>query len=553
MTTGFGNFKRKTAIIAVVCMILTLIPSSSFALETSDISNHWAGSTIQSWIDKGLVKGYEDGTFKPENNITRAEFMTLVNGAFGYTKTATTNYKDVATDSWYANAIAKATAAGYITGYPDGTMRPDNPISREEAASIITKITKYTENAEAANKFADAASMTWSKGLIGAVSSANIMNGYPDGTFVPQYYIKRCEAIVSLNRIISAPAAPSVTMNDDTNKVFGMTTGMEYKLDSNSPVAYNADVFNEIDFSGSHTLLVRFAASGEMPASLSTTLTFTTNAAIIGGGGSGSGISTVAVSDIKVTPTTMTLPAGGATGTITATITPDNATNKTITWTTSDANVATVTNGVVTPVAAGTATITATSAAGGSKKADCVVTVKIAATMATTGLTGIHGDKVYQEFQMKVGDAVIDLSATNVESISVVNPDATEVTLTPDTDSTLWFNVQKATGDYKYTVIDKTGKTYEATLAWTAPTEVTAIATGQSGDHEGITYAEYKLGELDLSSFDAMYEFKADKTIVALTANTDTNLWFNVGSPVGNYTFLVYKGGVWSKAVIAQI
>lgn len=94
---------------------------------------------------------------------------------------------------------------------------------------------------------------------------------------------------------------------------------------------------------------------------------------ISGDGGS----STVAVSSITVTPTTMTLTAGGATGTITATVAPVTATNKNITWSSSNEAVATVVNGIVTPVAMGTATITATSETDHTKTAATEVNKKI--------------------------------------------------------------------------------------------------------------------------------------------------------------------------------
>ncbi|MBX4259721.1 hypothetical protein KTC96_24665 (plasmid) [Clostridium estertheticum] len=73
------------------------------------------------------------------------------------------------------------------------------------------------------------------------------------------------------------PIAPVVTNDDVTNTVTGMTTGMEYKLDSAEYVAYDATTFNGIDFSGEHTLLVRVSAEGINPASADTTLIFTTN------------------------------------------------------------------------------------------------------------------------------------------------------------------------------------------------------------------------------------------------------------------------------------
>jgi len=138
-----------------------------------------------------------------KTNISRAEFMTLVNGIFGYTEVKATTYTDVKADAWYADAVAKAAAAGYINGYPDGTMRPDNPISREAATTIIMKINKLTENADAANKFTDASTLVWSKGAVGAVEFAGIMIGYPDGSFQPKNLIKRGEAVFALDKSVT--------------------------------------------------------------------------------------------------------------------------------------------------------------------------------------------------------------------------------------------------------------------------------------------------------------------------------------------------------------
>ena len=72
--------------------------------------------------------------------------MALVNRAFNYQEKAEIDYKDVADTAWYADAVKIARAAGYISGYEDDTMKPDNPISRQEAATIIMKILRLEEN-----------------------------------------------------------------------------------------------------------------------------------------------------------------------------------------------------------------------------------------------------------------------------------------------------------------------------------------------------------------------------------------------------------------------
>ena len=293
MKRTLTNLKRTVAVLVIFCLMFSLIPASAFAAGASDISGHWAQVTIQSWMDKGLIKGYPDGTFKPDQNLTRAEFMTLANRAFGYTAVVPITYTDVKAGSWYAPEVAKAKGAGYISGYPDGTMKPENPITREEVATIIARLQHLNPDTNAADKYTDAAKIgSWSKGQVGAVTSAQIMQGYPVGSFMPQGPMTRAEVVVA----------------------------------SDNALYYTAPVAN------------------------------------------------IAVRAITVTPTTMALTAGGATGAITATVSPSNATNKIVTWSSSNAAVATVAGGVVTPVAAGAAVITATTAAG-SFTATCTVTV----------------------------------------------------------------------------------------------------------------------------------------------------------------------------------
>ena len=205
------RMRKGMAMLVALCMLLMLMPVSVFAnFAPSDITGHWAEAKIQSWIDEGLIVGYpEDGTFKPEQSITRAEFMRLVNVAFDYTAVAPISYTDVQADSWYATEVAKAEAAGYIHGYGDGTVKPENPISREEAATIISIVKELVSNAAAVSIYRDAAFISdYSEGFVGVVTSAGIMQGYPDGSFRPQGDIKRGEAVEALDNALNytAPA-----------------------------------------------------------------------------------------------------------------------------------------------------------------------------------------------------------------------------------------------------------------------------------------------------------------------------------------------------------
>lgn len=183
----------------LLCFSITLLFAALFLAgpvlaQPSDIGGHWAEKQISEWADKGLAKGYPDGSFMPDSTITRAEFITLVNNSFGLRQRAEASFSDVGATDWFTEEIAKARAAGYIAGYEDGTVKPDNPISRQEAAAILAKISKLdiSGSPAAVNKFKDSASISrWSSGAVSAVVTRGYMSGYPDKTFRPETFITR--------------------------------------------------------------------------------------------------------------------------------------------------------------------------------------------------------------------------------------------------------------------------------------------------------------------------------------------------------------------------
>lgn len=124
----------------------------SFALKASaatDISNHWAEETIAQWVKEGMIEGYEDGTFRPDHSISRAEMAALINRKFHLTSTnGTASFPDVSKDEWQYKPISAATAAGYMKGYEDGTIRPGDAVTRQELAVMLTGLLKLEPGAK---------------------------------------------------------------------------------------------------------------------------------------------------------------------------------------------------------------------------------------------------------------------------------------------------------------------------------------------------------------------------------------------------------------------
>jgi len=207
----------------------------AFASSFTDVQGHWAQEQINKWSVNGLASGYSDGTFKPNNQVTRAEFVALVNRAFNIkSENATTDFTDVKPGSWYYENVAAAKTAGYIGGYTDGTFKPGQTISRQEAASILVRLLKLETTTEGVAQFEDSGQIPeWSRGNIGAVSQSGLMRGMPDNTFQPLKGITRAEAVVSLDRALEyvpgeVPQQPTSTAAVfDKSGTYGPATGTE--------------------------------------------------------------------------------------------------------------------------------------------------------------------------------------------------------------------------------------------------------------------------------------------------------------------------------------
>ena len=167
----------------------------------TDFINHWA----KSYIIDGMNKGWVDTTnvFKPENFITRAEFIKIVNRAFNITQVGEESFSDVNPGDWFYDEVRIATNAGYINGRGNGIFAPYDPITRQEAAKIIGYITnKIDYNFTYLSAFNDGYTvLDWAKPYVEGVLKAGYMNGYAeDNTFKPSDNIKRSEAVTILSR-----------------------------------------------------------------------------------------------------------------------------------------------------------------------------------------------------------------------------------------------------------------------------------------------------------------------------------------------------------------
>lgn len=163
----------------------------------NDISTHWAKDHILNFVNKGYVKGYNDGTFRPDDSITRAEFVKIVNSVFGLSEKAEIAFTDIDRE-WQKEQVAIGVKAGYLST-TNLTFRPNDPITRQEACKIVGTLANLTghENME----FEDSNDIaSWAKIYVSGLVDAGIIT--KKEKFRPQDGIRRGEAVKILNLVM---------------------------------------------------------------------------------------------------------------------------------------------------------------------------------------------------------------------------------------------------------------------------------------------------------------------------------------------------------------
>lgn len=241
------QFTRRLSLLMTLIMALGMLPVFAATAPSTDLQGHWAGSVVSDWMNKGMISGYPDGSFRPEASMTRAEFMVIVNKAYNFTSEKDINFSDVKSSDWYYSIVKKASAAGYISGYPNGTMAPNMPIQRQEVASIFSKLEHLSEDPATANTFKDVPA-GWAKGYIGAVVKAGFFSGYGDGLFKPTANIKRGEAVVATDNLVNGSATSYSKAG-----TYGPATGMDI-VSGNVVVSAEGVVLQNMTIKGNLTI-----------------------------------------------------------------------------------------------------------------------------------------------------------------------------------------------------------------------------------------------------------------------------------------------------------
>ena len=172
----------------------------------------WTPDALNARDHFSYIKGYGNNMFAPNRTITRAEVaMIFARLSINQSTVGAPQFKDVKAGDWYKTAVDIMARQGVIKGYEDGTFRPNQPITRREFAAIAAR---YAGNIDAWKTFRDVPPTDWAYTLINRVAGAGWINGYEDGTFRPNNNITRAEVVAIVNRMLNRKADKAYVDNN---------------------------------------------------------------------------------------------------------------------------------------------------------------------------------------------------------------------------------------------------------------------------------------------------------------------------------------------------
>lgn len=193
--------KRILTFLLSAALILSGFPMTS-GIESHAAGKHWADQYLNNLVRNDIMRGDLQGNLHPNNNITRAEFVTMINRAFGYTQKGKGNFADVDKNAWYSDDISIAKNQGYMQGVAANKAEPESSLTREQAVTLICRALKIEGVDSDTFKFSDSREFSqWSKEYINAITNKKIVNGYPDSTFKPGNKMTRGEMAKVLSNL----------------------------------------------------------------------------------------------------------------------------------------------------------------------------------------------------------------------------------------------------------------------------------------------------------------------------------------------------------------
>ncbi|WP_256757648.1 S-layer homology domain-containing protein [Cohnella sp. WQ 127256] len=180
------------------------------SMSFSDIAEHWANADIVNAFDKKIIKGYPDGTFRPDEFVTRSEFAVMLMDAYNFGGVSMVSsltllpFKDKSKiEPWAVQSISKAVRLGIINGYPDGTFRPQDNITHAEMMELIILMVSLVKDKLAPTGYADDETIpAWARGAAALSGKLGLLGGIVDNKFAPNASSTRAQAVAAIVRAL---------------------------------------------------------------------------------------------------------------------------------------------------------------------------------------------------------------------------------------------------------------------------------------------------------------------------------------------------------------
>jgi parallel beta-helix repeat protein len=206
-----GNQLNPTRVQGEVVLRPSLVPAPMTGpVQFSDLGNHWGATFIQGLVTRGLIRGFPDGTFKPEASITRAEYAAIVAKTFDLPRQRGTGkgvFADVSADFWASAAIAQSASMGFVSGFPDGTFRPQQNLTRVQAlVSLVSGLGLRGGNPDLLQFYGDRAQIpSYATEDLATATQRRLVVNYPKlNQLEPMRSITRAEVAASIYQALVA-------------------------------------------------------------------------------------------------------------------------------------------------------------------------------------------------------------------------------------------------------------------------------------------------------------------------------------------------------------
>ncbi|MFL8936304.1 S-layer homology domain-containing protein [Rossellomorea oryzaecorticis] len=240
--------KRKFGIIVTLFMLVFSFSSPVFAED--DITGITLEKEMRAMVEQGVIKGYGENVYGPERQVTRGEFAVFLSRALELPEVTENVFSDVVPSSALAKGINSASGAGIVSGYPDGTFKPEENVTREQMAAMVARallFLGYEDSGKPLNFVDEGSIRDEFKPAVSTNLYYKIINGYNrDGQyyFEPKEYAKRDQAAAFLYRMLELdpPAKPEEPENPDTNTYFKVASISNGEI---VPVNRNYETFDQ--------------------------------------------------------------------------------------------------------------------------------------------------------------------------------------------------------------------------------------------------------------------------------------------------------------------